>query len=378
MVSAYNSTPHSGTKEAPYFLMFGQDYTMPMEDLLIPRRVPTNLDEQYHEEVRLRMRLANEEAARQIAKQFEQAKKHYDKGTKLPQFNIGDTVYLKIGQQKPGVGKKFATRWDGPYQVVRQTGPVNYEIQMGRGKLKQAYAGKLKTGKLRNGFPAQKMVNPEESILDEVRIEATAKKSGNSGDASAGFPHVGVEDPSDGPQVLGGDSTGESSILVEELSKKHNTTGEDSNTGFPCSAEASTKIPEAQKKRGRPKGGKNKMKNKDSNLQVAPVHRYNLRTRVKATDQGLSTVENFENLVPVDESQSDHREILTVGPKVNTLPDKQKGVGRDCNLSRGVTREELVQAFESWTIFPEELAGIQEYLEEARLRESHPDWLSRK
>ena len=44
------------------------------------------------------------------------------------------------------------------------------------------------------------------------------------------------------------------------------------------------------------------------------------------------------------------------------------------NLSRGLTREELVKAFESWTIFPEELAGVQEYLEEARLRESYPDW----
>ena len=66
VVSGYNSTPHSGTKESMYFLMFGQDYEMPMEDLLIPRRVPNNLDEQYHEENRLRMRLASEEVARKL------------------------------------------------------------------------------------------------------------------------------------------------------------------------------------------------------------------------------------------------------------------------------------------------------------------------
>ena len=56
-----------------------------------------------------------------------------------------------------------------------------------------------------------------------------------------------------------------------------------------------------QEKRGRPKGGKNKVKDKGSNLQVVPVHRYNLRMRVWATDQGLSTVDNFENLVALDE-----------------------------------------------------------------------------
>ena len=81
--------------------------------------------------------------------------------------------------------------------------------------------------------------------------------------------------------------------MVEELSKKHTKAGEDSIEGFPCSVEASTKINDVQRKRGRPKGGKNKVKNKGSNLQVVPVHRYNLRTRVRATDQGLSTIENF-------------------------------------------------------------------------------------
>ena len=33
-----------------------------------------------------------------------------------------------------------------------------------------------------------------------------------------------------------------------------------------------------------------------------------------------------------------------------------------------------MQAFECWTIFPEELIGIQEYPEETRLRESYTDW----
>ena len=81
---AYKSMPHSGTKESPYFLMFGQDYDMPMEDISIPRSIQTKPNEHYREEIRLRMRSANEKAARQPAKHFKQVKKHYDKGTKLP------------------------------------------------------------------------------------------------------------------------------------------------------------------------------------------------------------------------------------------------------------------------------------------------------
>jgi len=115
VVSAYNSIPHTSTNETPYFLMFGQDYNMPMEDILTPRRIPTNLDDQYHEVVRLRIRLAHEEAVKQLEKHFEKAKKQYDKGTQIPAFQEGDAVYLKIGQTKPGLGRKLAPRWEGPY-----------------------------------------------------------------------------------------------------------------------------------------------------------------------------------------------------------------------------------------------------------------------
>ena len=37
-------------------------------------------------------------------------------------------------------------------------------------------------------------------------------------------------------------------------------------------------------------------------------------------------------------------------------------------------KEELVQAFEGWTIFPKELVSVKEYLEEARLRGTYTDW----
>ena len=61
-------------------------------------------------------------------------KKAHDKGTMLPKFRVGDVVYLKVGQHKPGTGKKLAPKWEGPYTITRQTGPVNYEFQTRKGR----------------------------------------------------------------------------------------------------------------------------------------------------------------------------------------------------------------------------------------------------
>ena len=75
--------------------------------------------------------------------------------------------------------------------MVRQTSPVNYEIQMGKGKLKKAYAGRLKAGKRRNDFSAQRKVEPQKRIVDEYGIEAKAKISHSSGSAESELTHGG-------------------------------------------------------------------------------------------------------------------------------------------------------------------------------------------
>ena len=149
VVFAYNTTPHTSTGETPFFLMYGRDPEVPMDDILTPRKLPYFLDENYEEEVQVRLRLAHKEAQAQLEKSFAKMKASYDKGTKGPNFKIGDVVYLKEGQVKPGRGRKLAPRWNGPYIITRQTGPVNYEFKTKKGKLLRAHASRLKKGELR-------------------------------------------------------------------------------------------------------------------------------------------------------------------------------------------------------------------------------------
>ena len=90
--------------------------------------------------------------------------------------------------------------------------------------------------------------------------------------------------------------------------------------------------------------------------------RYNLRTRVRA----------------IDESQSDHQEESKEGPEQETMSatdvDIQKVEQEIKKITTGVTKVDLNKEFESWTIWPEEVGLIQDFLNETRLRETHPGW----
>ena len=99
---------------------------------------------------------------------------------------------------------------------------------------------------------------------------------------------------------------------------------------------------------------------------------------MRATNRWGTSVENFESLLPVDELQSNHHELSTVDPiegfsDLEQIPDRQREVITESIIS-GVTNEELRRAFEGWTLYPEELGIITSFLDETRLRESHPDW----
>eukprot|EP00808_Paulinella_micropora_P016095 g82105.t1 len=44
-------------------------------------------------------------------------------------FQVGDIVLLYHPQVPKGVSSKLFTHWKGPYQIMEQTGPLNYKIR---------------------------------------------------------------------------------------------------------------------------------------------------------------------------------------------------------------------------------------------------------
>ena len=63
-------------------------------------------------------------------------KAYYDQKTRELNLQPGDKVLLLL----PSSTKKFVARWQGPYQVTRCTGKVNFKIQMpDKGGCKQVF-----------------------------------------------------------------------------------------------------------------------------------------------------------------------------------------------------------------------------------------------
>ena len=66
----------------------------------------------------------------------EKQKEYYDQKARELNLKPGDRVLLLL----PSRAKKFVTQWQGPYEITRLTGKVNYEVSMSdKGGRKQIF-----------------------------------------------------------------------------------------------------------------------------------------------------------------------------------------------------------------------------------------------
>jgi hypothetical protein len=61
-------------------------------------------------------------------------KSYFDKRRKPLKFNVGDHVYLRVsptkGVQRFGIKGKLAPHYIGPYEIIRECGPVAYRLRL--------------------------------------------------------------------------------------------------------------------------------------------------------------------------------------------------------------------------------------------------------
>ena len=133
LIFAYNSTPHSATGFSPYFLMFGQEPRLPVDELLdgdgptVPVGRETN---DWVEEHKQRLDAAFELAGQRLAKAAGIRKDRHDrKGNDAP-LEPGDRVFLR---NRGVLGRnKIQDRWVAiPYRVEERMSPDSplYRVQ---------------------------------------------------------------------------------------------------------------------------------------------------------------------------------------------------------------------------------------------------------
>ena len=117
---AMNSVAHATTGIAPSILMTGRKLRTPLSNKL-------NIDSAPPEDPGL----LSQTVAEQNDRSRKKRKKFYDKGRRIAELNIGETVMLKthpLSNAKKHFAAKLAPRWCGPFTVTERLTPVNYKL----------------------------------------------------------------------------------------------------------------------------------------------------------------------------------------------------------------------------------------------------------
>jgi hypothetical protein len=103
-----------------------------------------NDDDQRLEQLKLNLRLAHKMAAQANRKSHQNNKRLYDRNAKPREFEVQDLVYLYLRTLKPGLSKKFAKPWSGPWKIMKNISDLNYEIADETGKRHLVHVNHIK------------------------------------------------------------------------------------------------------------------------------------------------------------------------------------------------------------------------------------------
>lgn len=167
---AVNST----TGFSPYYLMFGRDPSLPLDQIFGKPPEEEHGKEKHHKYTkRLRDRIDKVQAwaRRNIGDAMRRQCRRYHAQKRL--FVDGSKVWLFTPTQQAGRGKKLSTHWSGPWTVLRKINDVLYTIQPpaswgGRFRIQTIGIDRLKAYKppVRPGYPPLELRPGDEDDLD--------------------------------------------------------------------------------------------------------------------------------------------------------------------------------------------------------------------
>jgi hypothetical protein len=147
-VTAYRAMPHYSTGYSPYYLVFGREMRLPIEDdwrpIVSSRVIKENEYEEHVKQLAERLRKANKVAGQQSKMSHDIAKRYYDRQTKLEPFKKGDFVYVRDPIYKRRKAKKFSYRYKGPYEIEQKISSLIYKIRLGDGTFTIVHINRLK------------------------------------------------------------------------------------------------------------------------------------------------------------------------------------------------------------------------------------------
>lgn len=130
-------------KIPPYYMLFGRDVVLPIDNLLRPRR--KYMGEDHHQLILEQQHKVFTQVRRRIRRAQKRRNDRINKNRKEFNFQVGDPVYYKVHLREG----KLDRRWTPFYRIVEQTGPVTYIMwDQVAGKVKRVHASDIKLAEL--------------------------------------------------------------------------------------------------------------------------------------------------------------------------------------------------------------------------------------
>ena len=122
---AYNTSCQASTGFSPFSLLFAREPSTTLDTILPIAPTFCDVFSQTH--------VAQANSVRDIARRcIERSQLHqasvYNTTHHDVQFRCGDDVLVHYPLRTPGLAQKLLPRYFGPYRILRQTGPVDYEV----------------------------------------------------------------------------------------------------------------------------------------------------------------------------------------------------------------------------------------------------------
>jgi transposase InsO family protein len=122
---AYNTSVQSSSTFTPFRLVYGREVSSPLDAILNPPGVAIDVESQSFVDLAEQARAT----ARVSIKQAQESQRiRYDTRSSLQTYNVGDHVLVWFPSRRVGLAEKLLRKYFGPYEVVRQSGPVDYVV----------------------------------------------------------------------------------------------------------------------------------------------------------------------------------------------------------------------------------------------------------
>ncbi|XP_074337785.1 uncharacterized protein LOC141674980 [Apium graveolens] len=125
------TSPRTSTGETPFKLAYGTEAMLPIE-VGSPSHRAINFDEITNEEgLRTNIELIDEvrdQAVARMEKYKEKTKEHFNKKSRVKNFQVGDLVLRDKEASDPTNTGKLMPRWEGPYKVKEVLRPGTYKL----------------------------------------------------------------------------------------------------------------------------------------------------------------------------------------------------------------------------------------------------------